>query len=629
MRDLASLCIVTVVVGCGGSARPPDAAATTVTIGASGGVMLVPNGPALAIVPGALSADTAITVRARTSSVAGALSTVYDFEPAGLTFARPATLSIPVDAALTEASIVLTDANGAVAQTLPALVDNGLASAQITQLRSGFAGASQKKTRTVSGTFSTVYWADDGSKTTRPGVLGPPMSVVAAWVPAGSNYRRIAASVAPHPVENFTVDGVPEGPYFLEIDTVYPTTPNNQGGTIVSLFEFTTSTPDLSTVSSARADVQIETNSANLSLSVDGLLPWTKPSGGGFLGDNLSVVSSQANVYARTPSNAAVAGATSYKATFDWSLTSIAAAIGLPDASKGDVEYLYQRSTSPIGSGATQGVAHIATRFARLSDFTLRDAATTNLTVTLAEAPQTGALRANLGNSKWATLLADANPATVPSGPQGVSLLAIPRSIDFPDQPGLTSGTSLAYIQGPALTDVDYGTVAYGKFLDPSWKEVRYVLFTAQADVPQPGTSAPFTTIGAFISYEAMPADDEIVPVLGPPRSPKIQGRDAFQAQAGVGLHPTLSWSPPRLGSATSYTVTIGTVTGTPAITSVSLTVYGVTSLQIPNGLLQPGATYIATITANSAPWDSLDRPVFRLGVPSSYSDCMTAVFAP
>ncbi len=250
--------------------------------------------------------------------------------------------------------------------------------------------------------------------------------------------------------------------------------------------------------------------------------------------------------------------------------------------------------------------------------------------MTLADAPQTGALRANLRNSRWATLLADANPATAPDGNQGVSVLAVPRTLDFPDQPGLSATTSLAWIQGPPLGDVDYGTVPYGQFLGPDWKEARYVLYIATADVPVPGSTTPIKAQPTFMSFEKMPGDDEIVPVLGPPRSPRIQGRDAFQAQAGVGLRPTISWSPPRLGAATSYVVRLDAVGGTPAqFASASLTVYGVTSVQVPDGLLTPGAQYVVTISSVSAPWDKLDRPPFRTGMPFSMSDCVTAAFTP
>jgi hypothetical protein len=155
------------------------------------------------------------------------------------------------------------------------------------------------------------------------------------------------------------------------------------------------------------------------------------------------------------------------------------------------------------------------------------------------------------------------------------------------------------------------------------------VLYIATADVPQPGTSTPYTMQPLFTSFEKMPADEAIVPVLGPPRAPRIEGRDAFQAQTGVGLRPTISWSPPALGAATSYVVQLAATSGTPAIASVSLNVHGVTSVQVPEGLLQSGAQYAITITSVSAPWDKLDSPPFRTGMPYSTSDCVTAVFSP
>jgi hypothetical protein len=531
---------------------------------------------------------------------------------------------MPVDASVQAASIFWTKPGSATDfESVPAMVANGVASTTIARFGSGYAGPSEGRLRTVSGTIATVYWADDGSKTTLAGTLGPARTVPAIWVPAGQNYRRV--QVGSGAGSSFSVQGVPEGPYFLEVDTQWdPTT------TWTELIELTTDTPDLTTVVTARPDVQVAAQPTQFTLDVAGLTPWVRPSGD-FVGDMLLFAGSQAHVYGRpvVASAAPGAGATAWHAVWDWNRMSTASAIGLPDASKGDVEFLYQRASRPLGTGATQGMAHVATRFQRLDALTVHDGVAGSASVTLVDAPQTGSLRANLRNSQWAALLTDANPATKPFRDQGVSVLAIPRSLDFPDQPALAAGTSLIHVEGPPLTDVDYGTISYGQFLGPSWKEARYVLYFATADVPIPGSATPYSTAAVFTSFEAMPAAEDIVPVLGPPRSPRIDGRDAFQAQTGVGLRPTLSWSPPRLGAATSYVVRLAWTGGATAkVASVSLTVYGVTSVQV-DGLLTPGAQYSATITSVSAPWDKLDRPPFRSGMPYSTSDCVTAVFSP
>lgn len=621
LRPCALACIV--FVSCGGS--PPAGQKITATIGPSGGVVQVPNGPALNIVPGSLPADTLITIQQRTSAPSGALSTAWDFGPDGLALARAATLSLPVDSSLESASIFWSKAGSANEfESVPAMVANGVASTSITRFGSGYAGPAGGHLRTVSGTIATVYWADDGSKTTLPGSFGPALTVPAIWIPAGRNYRRVPVGFGTD--SSFTVPNVPEGPYFLEVDTKWDATT-----TFADLIELTTSSPDLTTVATARPDAKIATQPTGFTLEVAGLVPWVRPTPD-FTGDMLLVAGSQAHVYGRpqVALPAPAAGATSWSGTYDWSRMNTASAIALPDASKGDVEFVYQRSSTSIGTGAAQGVAHVATRFARLDNLTLHDGVAGSASVTLADAPMTGRLRANVRNSPWSALLADANPATKPTGYQGVSVLAIPRSLDFPDQPGLTAGTSLVWVQGPPLGDVDYGTLAYGQFLGPQWKEARYVSYLAIADVPVPGSATPYTTAPFFSSFEAMPADDDIVPVLGPPRSPRIEGRDAFQAQAGVGLRPVLSWSPPRLGAATSYVVRLDQVGSTQVqVTLVSLRVYGVTSVQIPDGLLAAGAQYAVTITAVSAPWDRLDRPPFRTGMPYSTADCVTAVFSP
>ena len=218
------------------------------------------------------------------------------------------------------------------------------------------------------------------------------------------------------------------------------------------------------------------------------------------------------------------------------------------------------------------------------------------------------------------------NPRAVPSPLSGgVSVLAIPHSIAFPDQPSGAASSSLLWVQGPATLDVDYGAVTYGQFLPPLWQELRYVAY--MADVTAPGAGNPYWS-GALISFVPVSASTPIAPQLSPPRSPQIAERDAFTAQSGVGVTPMISWSPPALGTATSYLVRIDPVDAGD-FQDVAISVYAGTSVQIPSGFLQPGRQYVATITAVSAPWDKLDRPPLRTGAPLHMADCGSAIFTP
>ena len=137
---------------------------------------------------------------------------------------------------------------------------------------------------------------------------------------------------------------------------------------------------------------------------------------------------------------------------------------------------------------------------------------------------------------------------------------------------------------------------------------------------------------GGFLEFLRPASAGPVAPVLGPPHAPALNGRDAFAPQAGVGLQPTISWSPPSLGTATSYVVKIDLLssgTPPPGLQEVTISVYTANSVQVPAGFLQPGRQYAATITAVSAPWDTLDRAPLRFGAPARMTDCVTAVFTP
>src|SRR5215468_8062272 len=73
--------------------------------------------------------------------------------------------------------------------------------------------------RTVSGSLKTTYWLDDGSKIT---VSSPPPNgqmVTAILIPDGiaAGYTIIPITLDSN--QGFMVSNVPEGPYFLQLDS--------------------------------------------------------------------------------------------------------------------------------------------------------------------------------------------------------------------------------------------------------------------------------------------------------------------------------------------------------------------------------------------------------------------------
>src|SRR5260370_42336552 len=72
--------------------------------------------------------------------------------------------------------------------------------------------------RTVSGTFETTYWPDDGSKTT---VSSPPpegYTAKAILVPEATDAGYTTIPIVLDSNQSFLLSDVPAGPYFLELD---------------------------------------------------------------------------------------------------------------------------------------------------------------------------------------------------------------------------------------------------------------------------------------------------------------------------------------------------------------------------------------------------------------------------
>jgi hypothetical protein len=443
--------------------------------------------------------------------------------------------------------------------------------------------------------------------------------VVAAWVPTAAGYDVFPSNTAAD--GTFVIPNVPQGLYYLQLDIPAP---DNFGAFPFvrlesSFYPFTADSPDLSQIFAG--DHSERSGSATLALSVDGLAPWnpgSPPVAGGGTADSLFIFGSQTtgDFFIATGTSLA-AGATSASKQINWAFAD------LPDASKGDVEFIVQRSVSAAGSGPTLGTVRVPSRFARIADLTLTDGESATRAVTLAEAPQTGSMSTRILGSQWAPLVQQSNPAVQPGGQSSYSIVSVPGPVTFPDLGGLSM--NLVTVLSPASTDVDYGTVAYGQFLGAPWQEVRELTFFANYAFGTSIFELPF-----YQSYELMPATGDVVPVVGPPRSPKVQGLDAFQNQSGVGLTPVISWSPPSVGAPTSYQVSVASQDTTTRYSSITVTVYGATSLRIPPGYLVKGVGYQVSISSVQAPWDKVGIPPFRFGVPYATAGMLsTASFTP
>src|SRR5215831_3705699 len=250
----------------------------------------------------------------------------------------------------------------------------------------------------------------------------------------------------------------------------------------------------------------------------------------------------------------------------------------------------------------------------------------------------TGSIRADVRGSEFAALAPEVNPTARPTqwslGNLGFSVLAVPHTVEYPDRPAVST-SSLFYFQSltSTSTDFDYGTFNYPQFHDPLWTEYRQLIYCFDVTVRAPGTKEPFELqciANVFSVIPMLPSpEDPIAPMLGPPTNPLINGEDGFAPHAGVGLQPVISWSPPDLGTATSYRVSIGGLTPREEGDRFpSASIYSGTSFKVPPGFLRPGHLYVAVISALQADFDVLDKPIYRSGTPQYQTDCVIGVFA-
>lgn len=487
--------------------------------------------------------------------------------------------------------------------------------------------------RTVTGAFRTVYTPDDGSSTTLS--TPPPFGErpIALLVPDDSPTGYTTFPITLGPDNTFTVEGVPNGSYFLQLDFRYLFDP----AVYSNLYEMTADSPDLSVVSAARPDLARVTTRTPVTLDITNMQPWQA-------GNHFLISSSQGDVYERpllarlTPPPSP--GDTSYIGVFDWSRAStVANTPGLPAAAQDDVVFFNQRSTLSIGEGDSAAELRYASRYARLTDFTVTDGMPSTLMASLIETPMTGRIRADVRGAEFAALAPEVNPSARPTqepfGNFGFSIQAVPHSVQFPNWPA-ASASSLFYFQSltPTTSNFDYGTFNYPQFHDSLWTEFRQVLYCFDVTLRVPGTKQPIELPCAPFLFSAVPITppptDPMAPVLGPPTAPLINGEDAFAPHDGVGLQPVISWSPPDLGTPTSYFVSIYSLgPSEEGDRFPSAAVYSGTFFKVPPGFLRPGHLYYAYISAYQGDFDALNRPIYRSGTPEHQAECIIGAFSP
>lgn len=677
-----------VIAACGGGGGGPHggdpggASGTAVVTPSAGGSVSIPSGPTLVVPAGAVTSATEVAVAAAPSPAPNG-TTLWKFSPDGTTFAKPVRVSLPVPAGQGAVAVYWSKPGSATEfESLGGSVEGGAITVAISHFSVGFVGPACSEgaactpanachvgawscssgapvcldtaanqpdgsacgagllcasgacvgPRTVRGAFLERVFPVDGAAEPPPSPWPqPPDTSVAALVRDGS-----AAGYATYPGTvnadgSFAIPGVPPGRYLLAVA---------QGGA-VTLTEVSGSSPTQTHYVAQRPGLARATADLPVKLDVSGLGAFTP--GGFYRGDYFDIASAEAAVDLRpfqfgnaTP--AIAAGASRYLGTVSW-----VAGSGLPDAAKGDAVFLVHAPIETVGTGAVEAVLKRSTRYARLTDVTIAQRGGGALVGTLTTAASTATLGGNVKYTQWSVLRASANPGALDAG-FAIDLFARPWpsvAYPLPDGPAVVLavlGRTPAAVAAGSAPDTDYAgiapSLAYGRFLDPVFKEVAQIWQGFDVERALPGVTSLFLPANVWKIAAPPAAGAPIVPDLGPPTAPLVDGLDAFVERTGVGTQPTLSWSAPTLGAPTSFVVRIQQLVAVAGATQLATTgeltatVRG-TSFKIPAGVLGAGSRYVATITAIQAPWDVLDADLGLFGLPWSSADCVTATFSP
>ena len=181
-------------------------------------------------------------------------------------------------------------------------------------------------------------------------------------------------------------------------------------------------------------------------------------------------------------------------------------------------------------------------------------------------------------------------------------------------------------------TDLN-GTVHVGNPYPADW---LYAKFSLIFDITCP-LATGITPGGGVAEIGVLTTDlaTAAVPLVGPVSAVEIAGRDLGVPQNAVGLDPTISWSPPALGTPTSYEIHISEVDrsglgGFMIHEDAELIVPGdVTSITLPHDVLATGTIYELRIRAITRTGQQTTTAPFRSGMPVGYADFTTSFFEP
>ena len=446
--------------------------------------------------------------------------------------------------------------------------------------------------RTVSGHRIAHY--QDG-----PVPLDLSIRPVAAYVLSGGVYTQIPGTG--NADGTFTIPNVPKGPYLLRLGGQYLWTSNTK----VNADYYYRSR------SSAAAPV----NDTTLTFNLTNLNLWQDT-------DFFELIDPNSAAFGLFPG---VTGETTFTGTFPYTSA-------LNDSTQGDKTYFLQLITQPLG-----GYPFVAAgRYFKPSNFFQTDGGDTAVSGKLKSVTQNQTFRANISGAYLAAQALAVNPRAVLTETT-VALDAYPGSLakgwltSCPDLVAYSLGTA----ETPMLTvDQDFGDVLYGNPFPQGWPLFAIYQYNAATTYLAPGATNPVAIPSSVDGNTTiLPAEGSpLQPLVGPVTNPTVGGFNFFAFESGIGLTPTLTWTPPYVGTANLYAVYVYQLDSDGVDTfygQIGRLQTQEMSIVIPDGMLQPGVPYVFMIRAYNRPGVNVPIMPYVLGPIGANADVLSGVMFP
>lgn len=405
----------------------------------------------------------------------------------------------------------------------------------------------------------------------------------------------------------FVFTNVPMGPWLLKTGTTW--------------YRTTERSLTLDFHSVGRVDGVLASNGTTLTVNAINLSPWNPQTMFMSLASANAGIEMSGFTIGQMP--APSQGATAFDFSIPWAAYSLQRGTPMLDSTKGDVATITQFVFSNTGEYRIVG-AGPATPVQLASG--QMNTVTARMT-----APPISMLPLDVNAAAFGTYLGDFTPGATPT--LSVSISVGPRALHAFDSDGLIFVWGSFPVAGnPPVTLPN--PIPFPNPYPGAWGATVTLQYAQTVSRQHPSATEPRGFVsGISFSAAAQALASPVVPTLSPPRAVQIGGVPFAMDQTSITRTPTLTWTPPALGTPSRYLLHLDQLqvssgrTTTRRVATFWLLPTD-TAFTLPPNLLSQGQSYVFTFAAFSTPTNLL-KDFADIRLPTTTAQVVSGVLRP